>query len=526
MRLRVPFMGRRNAEQLPVVRTEPTIAPTQDVRPRKAMNIGSLVRMMFASGETNRLTGDWPTTPVPIDWIIHRYQRVLVARSREQWANNDYVKAYFRLQRQNIVGPAGIMLQSQVTKPSGEADTEARVAIERAFADWGRRENCDVTGKRSWRAMQAACVATEARDGEYFLRLVFDRKVNKYGFALQMIDPQRCPVDYDRADIDAAGSYIRQGIEFNEYGKPIAYHFTDGSSGRSSLAYSYAGRSYIRVDASEIIHGFFSEFPGQKRGLPWLSTGLFRGKQMSAMEDAAVVNARVGAAKMGFIEWEDGYGPEFDEDEGLEIDAEAASFPVLPSGAKLSKFDPTYPTGELTPFSKLLLRGLSAGGGVAYENLSQDREGVTWTSIRQGTLEERENYKERQEAVIEELCEPVFEAFLPRALLGGHITTESGLILPARHIDRYAAHKWQPRRWDWVDPTADSRAAEMQKNNLLASPSQLIRERGKDPDLVWKEFAEDIAAMRKAGIPDEFISLAMGMKIAPKTTEETKEPTN
>lgn len=466
-------------------------------------------RMFFNSGATNRLTSDWPATPVPAEWIISRYQRTLVARSREQGLNNDYVKAYFRLQRQNIVGPAGILLQSQAKTRTGESDIEARSAIELAFADWGRPESCDVTGKLSWRAMQAACVNTAARDGEFFIRMVFDPDINSYGFALQLLDPQRCPVDYDRID-PRADTFIRHGIEFNRYGRPVAYHFADDASTRDALAYAYSGRNYVAIPASEIIHGFLVEMPGQKRGLPWLATGLFRGKQMSDMEDAAVINARIGAAKMGVIEWEEGYGPEFEEDEDLELDAEPGAFPILPQGAKLNKFEPTYPSGELVPFVRQILRSLAAGGGVAYENLSQDREGVTWTSIRQGTLEERETYKERQEWLQDVLCARVFREFLPRALLRGLVATESGRILPARDIDRLLPHKWQPRRWDWVDPDSDTKAAERAKNNLLASFSQLIRERGKDPEEVWREIGEDISAMRKAGIPDEFIAAAMG----------------
>jgi len=492
--------------------------PPEPSRARaRGITARQFARMLFNSGESNRLTGDWPTMPVPIDWIIHRYQRTLVARSREQSMNNDYVKAYFRLQRQNIVGPAGIMFQSKAQ------DDQARIAIENAFRDWGKRENCDVTGRRSWRAIQNAFVTTAARDGECFIREVFGRDAGPYGYALQLLDSQRCPVDYDR-ELEN-GAFIRHGIEFNAYGKPLAYHFADTSGARSAMHYSYAGRSYVRIDADEIIHGFVPEFVGQKRGLPWLDTGLFRAHQMAAMEDAAVVNARVGAAKMGFIQWKEGHGPEYDEDEDgpLEIDAEAASFPVLPEGAELNKFDPTYPSGELLPFVKLMLRAFAAGGGVAYENLSHDREGVNFTSIRHGTLDERENYKERQEWLVEDLCERVFSRFLERALLGRKIVTESGLVLPASAIELYEPRAWQPRRWEWVDPEADTKAAERSKNNLLTSFSSLIRERGREPRDVWRELAEDIKAMREAGIPDEIITLAMGQKVAGKTDTRNRE---
>ncbi len=488
----------------------------QPVRRRSGAGAGlNAVRMMM-SGEVNRLTGDWPTTPVPADWIVQRFQRALVARSREQAHNNDFMKAYLRLKRLNIVGPSGIVLQSLAKLAGGKPDIEGRMAVEDAFADWGLRQNCDVAGKLSWPAMQRMCVESAARDGEFFVRIVTGRRNGgKYHFCLQLLDPQRCPVDMDRADLPD-GAFIRHGIEFNAYGRPLAYYFRDDSAERSGVAYSYSGRSYMRVPADEIIHGFIPELPGQKRGFPWMATGLFRAKQTSAMEDAAVVNARVGAAKMGFVQFKEGSGPEWDEDEGLELDAEAGAFPVLPSGAEFKEFNPQYPSGEFAPFVKQMLRGFSAGGGVSYPSLSQDLEGVNFSSIRHGELDARETYKEQQAWLIDELCRVVFPLWLRFALLTDNVVTESGVVLRIDRMSRLQPQEWQGRRWTWIDPSADSAAAESTKNNLLASPGALIRESGKDPSQVWREVGEDIAAMRAAGIPDEIIALSMGQKVAPK----------
>jgi len=59
--------------------------------------------------------------------------------------------------------------------------------------------------------------------------------------------------------------------------------------------------------------------------------------------------------------------------------------------------------------------------------------------------------------------------------------------------------------WAWVDPTKDVKAEVDAKNNLLTSPSEIIRRRGEDPDTVWRNYAADINAMREAGVPDDFI---------------------
>jgi len=497
---------------LTTVSQAPIASPALPSRSRLSAFTGAVKRMFMASGEVGRLTGDWSTQPMPAEWVVAKHQRALVARSRQQAVDNDFMKAYLRLVRQNIVGASGIMFQSKAKLRNGKADKSAQPAIERAFCDWGKRQHCDVAGKLSWRALKAACVETAARDGEFFLRMVTGRSAGKYGFALQVIDPQRCPVDFDefgRRD----GSFIRSGIEFNAYGRAVAYWFHDDNSKSHVQGYIYAGRPNIRIPADEIVHGFVSEMVGQKRGLPWLSTGLFRMKQMGAFEDAAVVNARIGAAKMGFIKYREGTGPE-PNDAPLEIDTEAGAMIELPEGAEFDKFDPTYPSGEFAVFMKQMLRSLSAGGGVSYHELSQDLEGVNFSSIRQGTLDAREFYMERQEWLIEELCEVVFENWLPRALLAG-IKADNGRPLPAENLERYAEHYWQPRRWSWIDPRADVEANVAAKNNMLKSPGRIIREGGEDPETVFAEIASDIEAMKAAGIPDNIIEAAFALKIAP-----------
>lgn len=503
----------------PVATTE-----TEKVRRPTLSNMKAFARMFFGAADTSRLSGDWPSMPVPADWIIAKHQRMVVARSREQYLNNDYMKAYLRLCRQNIVGSTGIILQSMARTAGGKPDVKARRAVERTFRDWGRKGNCDVTGRLSWRGILVSCVNTAGRDGEFMLRKVYGRDAGKYGFALQILDPQRCPVDLEETGLPN-GEFVRHGIRFNRYGRPLAYAFMNQDPDAERHGYTYAGRSYDWIPADEIIHGFVQEIVGQKRGLPWLSTGLFRMKQMSAFEDAAIVNARVGAAKMGFIEFEPGRGPDWDDDSELEIDAEAGTFPVLPDGAKLNKFDPTYPAGEFASFMKQCLRSMATGGGVSYHNLAQDLEGVNFSSIRQGTLDEREHFKELQEWLIEDLCEQVFAAFLDRALLAGMVTKDDGGALPASKIALYEDHAFQGRRWEWIDPNADSNAAETSKNNLLKSPGDLIREGGKDPNAVWVQTGEDIAAMRAAGIPDNIIELSFGLKpVPPKTPPKEGAP--
>ncbi|AWM87367.1 phage portal protein [Microvirga sp. 17 mud 1-3] len=499
----------RTAEPAPA-----PLAPAEQTRTRTLLSVRRAAARMFKAANVMR-TDKWETTPTTPDEFISRQQRVLVARSRHQWANNDYVRNFVRLVRQNVVGPQGIILQAQAQKTrGGKLDKPLNDAIEAAWEEWSKGKNCDVTGKRSLWKIQRLVMNTTARDGEFIIRKVYGADAGPWGFALQLIDPQRLPPDYDVSRLKNGG-FIRHGIEFNRYGRAVAYHF--GSDDESdSQYYHVSGRGYIRIPADEIIHGFLEEMVGQRRGLPWSSTSLFRLHHLAGFENAAVQNARASASKMGFIEYADGFGPECEDDEGVEIDAEPLSFHELPQGAKIAEWNPQYPSGEFAVFNKAMLRGAAAGWGVAYNNVAGDLEGVNFSSIRQGTLDERDHYKDLQQWLIETLMQEIYDEWLPRALLSNRILVANKPV-PASKLDACKQISWQGRRWQWIDPTADVKAAVESKNNLLASPGQIIRESGRDPQTVWQESARDVRAMIDAyvaeGIPEaaatEMVMLAM-----------------
>ena len=454
----------------------------------------------------------WPTMPTTPDAFITSQLQTLVARSREQWANNDYVKGFHRLIRQNVVGPIGITMQAKATTARGKPDKPLNDALEDDFAEWGLAGNCDVTGKLSWRAIQCLAIETAARDGEFIIQKVYGADAGPHGFALQFIDTQRLPVWRNQEPARSGDGFIRHGIEFNRYGRPVAYHL-QATGGAASDHYQIGGNDFVRVPASDIIHGFITELVGQRRGIPWAASALFRLRNVNGFEDAAVQHARAAACNMGFIQYADGYGPELDDDAELSIDAEPLSFHELPSGATMHDWSPTFPSNEASGFLKSQLRGAASGMGVPYNELANDLEGVNFSSIRQLTLDAREHYKELQEWLIETLARPVREAHLSWRVLNGKLLVK-GRAVTADKLPACRMASWQPRRWTWIDPRADVVAALASMRGGLTSPSQVIREQGRDPETVYSEIAADIAAMTEAGIPQEHITLFIQGNIA------------
>ena len=367
-----------------------------------------------------------------------------------------------------------------------------------------------------------SAVNTAAKDGEFMIREL--RGMGPMGYMLQTLDPQRCPVDYN-VDRLPGGRFVRQGIEFSREGRAVAYYFqtADASAG---AGYAHGGARLERIAAGEIIHGFLEEIEGQRRGIPWAATALWRMHMLNGFEKSALVNARVGASKTGFFEWRDGYGPDEDDADGVEeelvIEHAGGEFQELPEGLTFKEWSPQYPTNEFGPFRKAMLQGAGAGLGVAYVSFANDLEGVNFSSIRQGVLDEREHWQDLQEWLIETLVDRVYRGALEVGLLLGQVSDGRITLRPERRL-KFESVIWQGRRWPWVDPTKDVNAEVTAKNNLLSAPSEIIRKQGRDPSAVWRTMSSDIKEMSAAGIPRDFI-MASILGAAPTPAEPAPQP--
>lgn len=476
----------------------------------------------FDAAGTGNLMSSWSVTPQPINVDIRTGIKKLVARSRHEAQNNDHMKNFLRLAKTNIVGHTGITLQGRIKDPSGTADTLANEAIEAGWREWGRQGSPEVTGMMSWRSSQRLFVETLFRDGEVLIRKLHGWKENPHRFAFEFLDNQVLDTELNKQL--PGGNVIKMGVELNEWRRPVAYHLL--TSKPNAHDYYGQGKSYQRIEASEIIHAFLPEWVWQTRGIPGAVTALFRFNMLSGYEEAELVAARVAAAKMGFFEEKDDETPplpgdsaiigsgEKDADGNFITDAEAGTFERLPRGYTVKTWDPQHPNAGFGDFVKAMLRGAASGLGVGYNTLANDPEGVNYTSLRHFALNDRDVWMSLQDWMVEVFCEPMYREWLSTALLTGELTV-AGRPLRADREKKYQAIEWQPRRWAPVDPVKESAANEKEFNWKTRSPQQVIRERGGDPKTVledWKEWQEQ--------------TTAAGLTLGPKASAAPAPPEN
>lgn len=168
---------------------------------------------------------------------------------------------------------------------------------------------------------------------------------------------------------------------------------------------------------------------------------------------------------------------------------------MAPEGYEFSAFDPKYPEANYDAFTKACLRGIASGFGVSYNSLASDLEGVSYSSIRQGVLDERDAWKTVQAQVVDGLCRIVFADWLSTALIMGALGP-----LPASKLSKFHADTWQPRRWQWVDPRNDIEAAKLAVELRVKSRRQIAAEQGDDLDDILLEIEQEEETMRARGL--------------------------
>lgn len=469
--------------------------------PKREKNITvKAQRNAWSASATDRLFSNWSTVSQPINQQLEGELRSLRARSRELAKNEPYLRRFFQLCRSNIVGPKGFVLRSEVMRTNGNQDELAQDAIEAGWKAWGKRGVCCALDRFSLIEMENLICDQLFRDGELILIQHTGPNENKFGISFRFVDPEL--MDVNHKEKLKSGHQVRMGIETNRIGKVAAYHFHSTDSTHDHF-YQIGGRGYIRIPAEFVIHRFVTEYVDQLRGYPHGAAAMLRMRMLNGYEEAELVAARNAASTMGFIErGEDGGGFEGEEDYDDEpmIEAEPGAFHYLENGSKLHDWKPDHPTTAYKEYVKGVLRGISSGLGVNYNTLANDLEGVNYSSLRGGVLEDREMWKAHQNWFIDQVMCDVFERWLRSALLMGALTLPRGLPLKSSNIERYRAHSFQGRRWAWVDPQKDMKANETAIQLGLRSRSSIIREMGDDPDQVWREIEREQDTLEKLGL--------------------------
>lgn len=398
--------------------------------------------------------------------------------------------------------------KGKATIQVGELDVYANQLIEARWREWQRAEFCDVRGRRDYNALRFLRLWSAARDGDFFIRTIQDPKANRFGFSLQLVNAEWC--DYFFNTTLANGNEVRMGIEYQRttWGieKPVAFYFIrrQPNDWQFSIpgAFNFSsGALHDRVEADEIIHYARYDDADSTRPAPWGASTIPKARQLDQYELSEVTAARAAACKTGWL-----YS-DMNPDGGIagnpdpmniktdSIRVEAGGLYGLPWGVKIQESDPKHPTGNFDNFRKGMLRSWCAGmPGANYNIIANDAEGVSYSTGRIFSLDDRELWKLIQRFDIEVAERPIFEKWLNMSLVTGAIP------LPAAKFTKFNKPFFQGRRWTWVDPIKDAKADLQQLLLGITSRSRLCDENGADFDDILFELAEEEMLIDELGL--------------------------
>lgn len=497
------------------------------------------------------VNSDWVLRGLTEDADLYQNAYALILRSRDLFKTNCYLINYLQELFANTFGANGVTLRMRVKETEdrvvyaagekrcldafvkkyaeaglarsfyeavaiaderalakvkvGDLDLYACTLIEDAFTEWQRAENCTVTGRFTYNEARQHRMSGACIDGDCFIRLIRDPKVNRFGFTLQHIPGEMCDYNYNDARLPS-GNEIRMGIEFDQWGKEVAFHFIKPARDQwrwgTLLNNSQISRvEHERIEAAECIHyGRFTR-ADQSRPAPWCTSIIQKARHLDSFEIASVIAARTGACSTVYLEStmnpEGGtmaQPPDPSKDPNT-YNLAAGSAVGLPYGVTAKAINPNSPHDQFEPFRKSMLRSMCAGlPGAGYSAMSGDYESVNFSAGRLDKLTVNEQWKMVQsfdEATAERR---IFEAWLEMALATGAIP------LPLAKFDKFNKPCFHYRRWAGVDPGKESTANATDLANGLTTRSELLADKGMDFEEVSLELAREEAFLESLGL--------------------------
>lgn len=422
-------------------------------------------------------------------------------RARNLVANTGYAAGIIINLKNNIIGARGITLTCQAKNSAGELDDALNDLVEDEWELWGWLGNCDVTGKLDWVKLQELALTTTATDGESLFLIRRGKRFGRYMMQLDMLPIDNLDENYFA--ISSRGNVIYQGVEIDEYGKPLYYHIWQHNRLDNRLYVSQENRR-LEIPAYDIIHLFDPVSPKQVRAISWLVASMINLHQIDLLQNTELQMARLATLKQVVytIDKPEDYqvgDEEIDAAGAIKRDISPGQVEVLPPGVTPHAIDWASPHSGLADITKTILRSVSSASGISYNAIAKDLESVNYSSARFGSLEDRVTYQGKQRWIIGAFHNVVFERWLDVQLIN-----DAFLLSEDKYDEILKTAKWNPRGFQAIDPDKEAKANALDLFLGVKTRSDICAERGQDYEEVLQEAVQEekmrVAAYKAAGL--------------------------
>ena len=433
------------------------------------------------------------------DSIIFADLATLRNRCRYEMRNNCYASGIADTLSDDLVGTGPA---PQID--SGDVDFDRE--LEDKFAAWC--EDCDIAGQESLAEMLwQICGIEQCQSGEAFLIMQSAPNIeNKWpainkkqvSLRLQAVEADRIATPGDLFGQAMVNDKIRDGIEVDEYGKPLYYYVLKKHPGSNYATGGIGGGGeYDKVPANYVIHLYRPKRAGQTRGVPLFTPALGIFAQLRRFTLATLDAAEQAANMSGVMESEMDGDAEDVTTAGDEVEIPRNTLLGLPSGTKMSQLKAEHPTGTYKEFKHELLneaaRCISMPFNVAAANSSK-------YNYASGRLDKQSYYKSIKTArgwIVRRVLNRLFSAWYSESLL------VPGFFKHTARGGGQIRLTWFWPGFEHVDPVKEAKAQETRLKNNTTTLAAEYAVQGKDWEREIRQSKKENDLLKELALLDD-----------------------
>ena len=462
----------------------------------------------FHGSERTRLRTKWVPSSGSADDVLLGELSTLRERCRDLNRNDSVAKGITDTIVNNVVG-SGIVPQSTINYKILGISKQKAIDWENRIEDVWRKweEHADITGLLNFCETQKLYYRQKLDNGDSIaLPRMLKRMESPYEFALEIIEADRLSTPYGLK----GNGYLREGVEIDDWGRPITYYIQTNHPG-SSIYKKSVKQDWIPISAyselgqKNVYHYFDVLRAGQNRGIPLFVAAILAFQDLGSYIEAELVAKRIAACYGIFFRKKDPWNAS----RNLKNDTNSASQRItefepgmvgyLGEGEEVFDFKPNRPGEQFRDFVELMHRIVGTSANLPYELVLKDFSKTNYSSARAALLEARRYFKVEQKSLIRKYCQPTYERVIDEAYL------KDELDIPDYWKGRYywTKSRWITPGWQWVDPKKEIEAAILAIKNNLSTHSDETASQGREWETVFEQKHRELEKKRELGLPEE-----------------------
>lgn len=469
---------------------------------------------------------------------INWHQSRLRQRSRMLVMSSPVAASAIKTNRTKVVG-VGLGLKCSVDSDvlgwTPEKAKDWQRHTEREFRLWSsKRENCDAIGLNTFSGLQALALSSFLTNGDVIGLKEFRKPtpLNPYRLRIHMVEADRVSTPNVSAGVITGslsdginkenGNRIYDGVEVDSNGMVVAYWicnvypnqvYRDVEKAEWVRVLAYGRRTGL----PNVYHVLDTERPDQYRGVSYLAPVIESLLNISRYTQSELMAALVQSFFTAWIKTktnpaeipvnEVSYGE--DEDPNNPPDSYASDHPNeyemgpgtvlhLEEDEEVVFGNPNIPSSGFDAFFKVICKEIGAALEIPYDTLLKEFNS-SYSASRAALMEAWEGFEMRRKLLVDQFCQPVYEAWLAEAVAIGRIQAPGFFSDPAIRA-AYCKAQWLGPVQGQLDPTKEVEANIMAVQHGFKTREQVTREYGGN----WLDNMEqarmEVALMKEVGL--------------------------